>query len=290
MSLLISLALFFIMVSLGINLPSLQFDLLKHRPALIGRVLLATCVAMPLAAFLLLQTPVGQGLSPAITTAVMLMAICPSAPMIALKSRKLAENPELATRLQFWSACAAIISVPLWVTQLPLEAGETLWSISARDVAFQVFSVQLIPLLVGVCLRRWCAQWAERWNPVIQKAASLLLLVLLALILIVALPKVTPMLIANLRGALVMFILTWIGLGLGYVVAGDNHDERSTLPLVLSMRNPGLALLIIQAMAPNAIDLKAAVVGYVVVTAIGSAPFMKWRQVNASPNQTTEEA
>lgn len=87
-----------------------------------------------------------------------------------------------------------------------------------------------------------------------------------------------------------MFILTWIGLGLGYVVAGDNHDERSTLPLVLSMRNPGLALLIIQAMAPNAIDLKAAVVGYVVVTAIGSAPFMKWRQVNASPNQTTEEA
>jgi len=290
MSLLISLALFFIMVSLGLNLPSLQFDLLKHRPALIGRVLLATCVAMPLAAFLLLQTPVGQGLSPAITTAVMLMAICPSAPMIALKSRKLAENPELATRLQFWSACAAIISVPLWVSQLPLEAGETLWSISARDVAFQVFSVQLIPLLVGVCLRRWRAQWAERWNPLIQKGASLLLLVLLALILIVALPKVTPMLIANLRGALVMFILTWIGLGLGYVVAGDNHDERSTLPLVLSMRNPGLALLIIQAMAPNAIDLKAAVVGYVVVTTIGSAPFMKWRQVNASPNQTTEKA
>ena len=290
MSILISLALFFIMVALGLNLPSLQFDLLKHRPALIGRVLLATCLAMPLAAFLLLQTPVGQGLSPAITTAVMLMAICPSAPMIALKSRKLAENPELATRLQFWSACAAIISVPLWVTQLPLEAGETIWNISARDVAFQVFSVQLIPLLVGVSLRRWCAQWAERWNPMIQKGASLLLLLLLALILIVALPKVTPMLIANLRGALVMFILTWVGLGLGYVVAGDNHDERSTVPLVLSMRNPGLALLIIQAMAPNAIDLKAAVVGYVVVTAIGSAPFMKWRQVNASPNQTTEEA
>ena len=290
MSILISLALFFIMVSLGLNLPNLEFGVLRHRPALVVRVLLATCVAMPIAALLLLRTPIGQSLPASIATAVMLMAICPSAPMIALKSRKLAENPELATRLQFWSACAAILSVPLWVTQLPLEAGETIWSVSARDVAFQVFSVQLIPLLVGVSLRRWCAAWAERWNPVIQKGASILLLVLLALILVVALPKVTPMLIANLRGALVMFILTWIGLGLGYVVAGDNHDERSTLPLVLSMRNPGLALLIIQAMAPNAIDLKAAVVGYVVVTAIGSAPFMKWRQVNASPDQTTEEA
>ena len=100
MSILISLALFFIMVSLGMNLPSLQFDLLKHRPALILRVLLATCVALPLACLLLLRTPLGQGLSPAITTAVMLMAICPSAPMIALKSRKLTETPELATPME----------------------------------------------------------------------------------------------------------------------------------------------------------------------------------------------
>ena len=290
MSLLISLALFFIMVSLGLNLPSLQFDLLKHRPALIMRVLLATCVILPLVALLLLRTPLGQGLSPAVSTAVMLMAICPSAPMIALKSRKLADNPELATRLQFWSACAAIISVPLWVSQLPTEASEAIWSIPAKNVAYQVLTVQLVPLLVGASLRRWCSDWAERWNPVIQKGASILLLVLLALILVVALPKVTPMLIGNLRGALLMFILTWIGLGLGFVVAGDDRVERSTLPLVLSMRNPGLALLIVQRMAPDALDLKAAVVGYVVVTAVGSAPFMKWRQANAAQNQITGDA
>ena len=290
MSILISLALFFIMVSLGLNLPNLEFGVLRHRPALVVRVLLATCVAMPIAALLLLRTPIGQSLPASIATAVMLMAICPSAPMIALKSRKLAQNPELATRLQFWSACAAIISVPLWVSQLPVEAGETIWSVSAKDVAYQVFTVQLIPLLVGVSLRRWCAEWAERWNPVIQKGASILLLALLALILIVALPKVTPMLMANLRGALVMFILTWIGLGLGFFVADDDSEERSTLPLVLSMRNPGLALLIIEGMAPDAIDLKAAVVGYVVVTAVGTAPFMKWRQANASQDAIAGES
>ena len=48
------------------------------------------------------------------------------------------------------------------------------------------------------------------------------------------------------------------------------------------MRNPGLALLIVQGMAPNAIDLKAAVVGYVVITAVGTAPFMKWRKTTTS--------
>ena len=56
------------------------------------------------------------------------------------------------------------------------------------------------------------------------------------------------------------------------------------------MRNPGLALLIIQDMAPNAIDLKAAAVGYVVVTAVGTAPFMKWRQASASQEQITGDA
>ena len=287
MSLLISLALFFIMLSLGLNLPSLQFGLLKRRPWLLVRVLLATCMVLPIVALLLLHSPLGQGLSAAVSTAVMLMAICPSAPMIALKSTKLASNPELATRLQFWSACAAILSVPLWVGQLPTEASETIWSIPAQEVAYQVFTVQLIPLLVGVSLRRWCAEWSERWNPVIQKASKILLLVLLALILIVALPQVAPMLIGNLRGALLMFILTWIALGLGFAVAGDDGVERSTLPLVLSMRNPGLALLIVQRMAPNAVDLKAAVVGYVVVTAVGTAPFMQWRKANASQAQIT---
>ena len=282
MSLLISLALFFIMVSLGLNLPSLQFGLLQRRPGLLIRVLLATCVGMPLAALCLLWSPLGDGLSTAIKTAVMLMAICPSAPMIALKSRKLAENPELATRLQFWSACAAIISVPLWVGQLPTEAGESIWSVSNQDVAFQIFTVQLIPLLLGVSLRRWRSEWAERWNSLVQKIATVLLLVLLALILIVALPQVAPMLIGNLKGALVMLILTWIALALGFVIAGEDTVERSTVPLVLSMRNPGLALLIIQQMAPQAIDLKAAVVGYVVITAVGSAPFMKWRKKASS--------
>ena len=282
MSLLISLALFFIMVSLGLNLPSLQFGLLKRRPGLLIRVLLATCVGMPLAALCLLWSPLGDGLSTAIKTAVMLMAICPSAPMIALKSRKLAENPELATRLQFWSACAAIISVPLWVGQLPTEAGENIWSVSNQDIAFQIFTVQLIPLLLGVSLRRWRSEWAERWNSLVQKIATVLLLVLLALILIVALPQVAPMLIGNLKGALVMLILTWIALALGFVIAGEDSVERSTVPLVLSMRNPGLALLIIQQMAPQAIDLKAAVVGYVVITAVGSAPFMKWRKKASS--------
>ena len=178
------------MVSLGLNLPSLQFGLLKQRPALVIRVLLATCVAVPLAALLLLRTPIGQSLPPSITTAVMLMAICPSAPMIALKSRKLVENPELATRLQFWSACAAIISVPLWVGQLPVEAGETIWSVASKDVAYR-FTVQLIPLLVGVSLRRWCAGGLNAGILSFRKA-PIFSFGVTGPILIVALPTVTP--------------------------------------------------------------------------------------------------
>lgn len=274
----ISLALFLVMVALGLHPPAMPFGGLKHRPGWLLRVLLTTCVGVPVAALLLLRSPLGQALSPAMATALMLMAICPSAPLISLKSRRMAGNAALAARLQLSSSCAAILSVPLWVQQLPIDAAETLWSISASDVAAQVFSVQVLPLILGMSLRQWCSAWAERWNPVIQKAASILLLVLLAGVLIAVLPKVSLALMADLRGAVLMLLLTWMALLLGYAVAGDNRAERSTIPLVMAMRNPGLALLLVQEMAPEASELKAAIVGYLVMTAIGMTPFLRWRQ------------
>ena len=283
MSTLISVALFLVMVALGLHPPAMPFGRLKHRPAWLLQVLLTTCLGIPVAALLLLRSPLGQGLSPAMATALMVMAICPSAPLISLKSRQVIGNPALATRLQLCSSCAAILSVPIWIHQLPIDAAETVWSISAKDVAAQVFSAQVVPLLVGMSLRQWCSDWAERWNPIVQKTASTLLLLLLAVVLIAALPKVSLTLIADLRGAFLMLLLTLIALLLGFAVAGRDRAERSTIPLVMAMRNPGLALLLVQRMAPEASELKAAIVGYVLMTAIGMTPFLHWRKRLAGP-------
>ncbi len=278
MSALISLALFLIMVSLGLHLPNKQLVLLKRRPGLLLRVLLTTCVGIPVAALLLLRSPLGQALSPAMTTALMVMAICPSAPLISFKSYAVAGNAELAARLQLCSACAAILSVPIWINQLPIDAAETLWRVSAKEVAAQVFSVQVIPLLVGMGLRQRCSDWAERWKPVVQKAASILLLLLLAVAWIAAFPNVTTALVADLRGASLMLLLTALALLLGYWIASEDKAERSTVPLVIAMRNPGLALLLVQQMSPDTSELKAAIAGYVVMTAIGMTPFIHWRK------------
>lgn len=289
MTILISIALFLIMMSLGLNLPPLQFGILKQRPVFLARVLTTTCIGIPIAALLLLQSPIGQPLATPIATGMMLMAICPSAPMITLKSRKLAATSDIAIKLQFWSACAAIISVPLWIGLLTSKGGSNIWNISPREVAAQVFTVQLIPLLIGVSLRKWCSEWAEHWNPWIQKIATLLLLVLLILILATALPTGTAALLTNAQGALAMLLLTWIGLAAGYFIAGKDARERSTVPLVISMRNPGLALLLVQDIAPDARNIKAAVAGYVLMTVISTAPFMKWRKaLHASNSNRTD--
>ena len=283
MSTLISLALFLVMMALGLHPPTVKVGLLIRRPVWLLRVLVTTCIGIPIAALLLLRTPLGQGLSPSMATALMLMAICPSAPLISLKSRLVAGNAGLAARLQLWSACAAILSVPIWVNQLPIDVGETLWSISGRDVAAQVLCVQVFPLLAGMSLRRWCSTWAERWNQVVQKTASILLLMLLAVVLVTALPKVSLTLIADLRGAFLMLLLTLIALLLGYGIASDDQAEKSTIPLVMAMRNPGLALVLVQQMAPEASELKAAIVGYVMMTVFGMTPFLRWRQRLADP-------
>ncbi|NDD45789.1 MAG: hypothetical protein EBZ24_10355 [Synechococcaceae bacterium WB9_4xB_025] len=55
MAVLIPLALFLVMVSLGLGLPRVEFDLLRTRPAFLLRVLVGSCVLVPLVAFVLLK-------------------------------------------------------------------------------------------------------------------------------------------------------------------------------------------------------------------------------------------
>ena len=53
----ITLALFLVMVALGLHPAAMPFGGLKHRPGWLLRVVLTTCVGIPVAALLLLRSP-----------------------------------------------------------------------------------------------------------------------------------------------------------------------------------------------------------------------------------------
>ena len=154
MNVLIPGALFLIMFALGLNLRDNHFDLIRNRSALLLRVLLGTCVLVPLVAMIILWLPLSFELSQPARLSIALMAVCPSAPLTLRKAGKAGGNAQMAGYLQMAAAIAAIISIPLMAELFTTVFKGQGWEIRPMQVAMNVGQVQILPLLLGLFLRR----------------------------------------------------------------------------------------------------------------------------------------
>ena len=278
MNVLIPGALFLIMFALGLNLRDNHFDLIRDRSALLLRVLLGTCVLVPLVAMIILWLPLSFELSQPARLSIALMAVCPSGPHTLRKAGKAGGNAQMAGYLQMAAAIAAIISIPLMAELFTTVFKGQGWEIRPIHVAMNVGQVQILPLLLGLFLRRWLPAWAERAEPFFNKLANLLLLLVLVVILVKAFPLLIPFASKNLLALALMAVMVIASLLIGYLLAGPDPKERTTVSLVTSMRNPGLALLFAQINAPQMLELKLSILTYLVLTIIFSIPFLNWRK------------
>ncbi|MEA5391485.1 bile acid:sodium symporter [Cyanobium gracile UHCC 0139] len=280
---LVSATLFTIMFALGLGLPGDRFDLLRHRPALLRRVLLGSCVLVPLVALLLLRLPIAAQWSVPARFAIALMAVCPSAPLTLRKAGKAHGSRQLAAHLQVAAALTAIVSIPLMAELFTAVFGVRGWEISPGQVALQVGKVQILPLACGLLLRRWRPDWAGRWEGFFDRLANLLLLLLILAVLLKALPLLLPFAAANLPAIGGMALMVLASLAIGWLTAGGDPVERTTVCLVTSLRNPGLALLFATTHAPAMAGLKLAILLYLLITVILQIPLLLWRQQVAAP-------
>ena len=196
--LLASATLFTIMFALGVGLKGDAIDQLRRRPALVLRVLIGSCVLVPLVALLLLKLPLSLALSPPARFGIALMAVCPSAPLTLRKAGKVGGDRELAAVLQACAAVAAIVSIPLIADLFQFSFEVTGWDIGPKEVALQVGKAQVLPLLAGVALRRWQPSLAQRLSGPLDKLANGLLLLLILLVMVKSLPLLVPFAAANL--------------------------------------------------------------------------------------------
>jgi len=276
--LLVSATLFTIMFALGVGLKGDAIDQLRRRPALVLRVLIGSCVLVPLVALLLLKLPLSLALSPPARFGIALMAACPSAPLTLRKVGKTGGDRQLAALLQACAAVAAIVSIPLIADVFQFSFGVTGWDIGPKEVALQVGKAQVLPLLAGVVLRRWQPSLAQRLSGPLDKLANGLLLLLILLVMVKSLPLLVPFAAANLLALGFMAVMVLAALAIGYLLAGPDPRESTTIALVSSMRNPGLALLFATTYGAGMVGLKLAVLAYLLVTVLLSIPFLRWQR------------
>ncbi len=277
------LALFAIMFALGLGLQIEALAQIRQRPALVIRVLVGSCVLVPLVALVLLKLPLSSGLSVPVRFGIALMALSPSAPLTLRKAGKTGGDHQLAAVLQACAAITAIVSIPLVVDLFRASYGIQGWDIGPGEVALQVCLAQVLPLSAGLLLRRWQPGWVERLEVPLNKLANGLFLLLVVVVLIKAGPALLPFVANNLLALVFMAVMVAAALTIGSLMAGPAPGERLTVALVTSMRNPGLALVFAATYGAAVPGLKLAVLVYLLVTVLLSIPFVRWQKSQLQP-------
>jgi heme exporter protein B len=113
-------------------------------------------------------------------------------------------------------------------------------------------------------------------------------MLLILVVLIKAGPILLPFLARNLAALALMVVMVVAALAIGYVLAGNDSQERTTTSLVTSMRNPGLALLLASTHGSHLSGVKIGILAYLLITGLVSIPFLRGRANNvmlgSSPN------
>jgi BASS family bile acid:Na+ symporter len=280
--LLIKISLISLMIALGLQLRPQRLASHHHQPWLLLRVVLGSCVLVPLVALILLKLPWSQqALSPGARLGIALMALSPSAPLTLRKAGAQGGDADLAATLQVAAALTAVVSIPLLGDGFRAVFHLRGWDLQPGPVALQVGLVQVLPLSAGLLLARWQPELGARWAIRMQKVAWLTNLSVVGLILVLVLPQLSAFLRLNPLAIPVMLLMTAAALGIGYGLGGGGRNGRLTTALVTSMRNPGLALLFAVSHGEGIAGLKLAIVTYLLVTILASIPFLRWAKASA---------
>ncbi len=284
-ALLVTATIVTLMFSLGLGLKDYPFVLLRDRPGFLWRVVLGTCLLVPLAGLALVLLPFHGLLSLPAWVAMALMLACPSAPLILFRVRGSGGTAELAARLQISAALLAIVSIPLLAIVFKASAGLSGWQVSGWEVrpiavAVQVLKVQVLPVVAGLLLAQWRPRLAQRCSVVLGKLATLMLALVLIALLALSARQLLPFLRQNLVGLAAMAGLSVLCLTIGYGLAGRDPLERRTVALVIGMRNTGLAAELAFTYAPPTVlpEVIPAILSYVLITVVVSTLFLSWQK------------
>ncbi|HVP89284.1 MAG TPA: bile acid:sodium symporter [Casimicrobiaceae bacterium] len=261
---------FTVMFGLGLGISAGELRLIWRRPGLMARGLFSVLVAVPAVALLVTRF---LDLPRFVEIGLVLMAISPGAPIALRRSLGAGGHRAFAPSLQICVALFAVISMPLSIAALnELYAGRA--SITPWSVAKQVLIAQLLPLTLGMTLRRFRRPMAERIEPRLARIGNLLIIVLLAAVLIDVWEVTMD---AGVRVWPSIALITVGALALGHWLGGPEPATRTAVAITSALRNAGLALLVATLnSAPPAVT--GTVLAYVLVSALLVVPYIMWRR------------
>ena len=229
-----------IMLSLGIGLTTADFARVFRMPKafLIGAI--SQVVLVPLCAYAIART---FGLAPELALGVMLLSLCPGGVTSNMISKLARGDVALSVSLTAVVSLLSILTVPViaaWaVTHFLGDEGP---AVSVTSLAFAMFLITTLPVLIGVATRHYAPSFAVRIEPVL----SLIAMVLFVIIVIAALAGNWSVFVENLPTlgpALISLnaLLMLLGFGIA-VLAGLAVFSAKTVSIETGIQNATLGI------------------------------------------------
>jgi BASS family bile acid:Na+ symporter len=258
---------------------------LFRRPNLLARALLSMSVVMPLAAFLM---AIMFRLHPAVKVALITLAMSPVPPF--LPGRAMKAGGESAYTIGLLTATSllsiAIVPITVWVFGAVFRVP---FNVSSAEIARVVAGSVLIPLLIGMGVRHFVPETAERAARLVTLLAMAVLVAGTIPILFNAWPAIETLL--GNGTILAIVAMTLIGLGVGHFLGGPERDHRTVLALSSAAHHPGVALAIASANFPGDKLVPAAVLLALILASLVSAPYVKRStQIHAASSAHAHDA
>jgi len=223
------------LLALGMGLTAESFVRpLRDRRSLI-LVLVASFILVPLlvlAINLLLPLAADQ------RTALLLLGTMAGAPFLPLVVQMAKGHLPLAA-----GHMAVLVVVTIIYAPLVLPILLTYVEISFLDIAIPLFTLMLLPLIIGLLLRSRYSEAATQWQPTLSRAATYSMFLMFA----AGVPPALPGIIGGVGSWIIpaTVLLTLGAVLIGYTLArGISSDKRKTMALATGQRNMTGALVV----------------------------------------------
>jgi BASS family bile acid:Na+ symporter len=256
------IALAVVMFGLGLTLTVGDFVRIAREPRAVAGALGAQLLLLPAICFGLVEL---FDLDPVLAVGMMLLAASPGGTTANLLSHLFKGDVALNITLTAVNSVLAVVTLPIVVNLAlswyePSVAGESLGL--QFDKVLQVFAIVLVPVVVGMLVRRWSAAFADRADRPVRIASA----VVLAAVIIGALVAEREDLGEYLASiGLVAALFCVCSLSLGYAVPRllrVRHSQAVASAFEVGVHNSTLAIAVaVSVLGSEALAVPAAVYG-----------------------------
>jgi len=269
---LFTVALGFLMLSMGLTLTIQDFKdcLARPLPVLVG--FFAQYLVKPMLGFFLAKA---LGLSPALATGLILVACCPGGQSSNVATYIANGDVALSVLMTTASTLGAIVMTPLLTKIL---AG-TLVPVDAMGLAVSTLQVVLLPTVVGVVLNELAHKTVQKITPILPLAGVLFTTILTAS----PVGQSAAVLRVNgLKLLLPTFLLHAIAFPLGYLLSRlfrFSEKESRTVSIETGMQSSALGFLLAQKHFSDPLVMVPSAVSVLFQAGLGSALAALWRNL-----------